>query len=390
MARGIFGRRGAPPRAGAVAAPPPGAPTTAAGQHPASGVPWSLRVGAEYAWRLLVFAAALYVLLIPVRAVRLVVFAVAAALLLAALLSPLVRALRGLGLPRALAAALAFLGGLAAIVGVGYFIGDQFAANFATLTVNVQDGVRQVREWLAVGPLHLSDAQIRSFSQQVIDSLARNRDKLASAGVTTATVAVEVVSGTLVALFTTYFFLYDGERIWRWVVRLFPRGAESPVAGAGERAWVTLTAYVRGIIVVAFVDAVFIGIGIAVLGVPLAVPLAALVFLGAFVPLVGATLTGAVAVLVALVAKGFVTAVLVLVIIIAVQQIEGHLLQPLILGRAVSVHPLAVVLAVASGAILAGIGGALVAVPLVAVINTVVSYLVRERAAAAPPGARAP
>jgi predicted PurR-regulated permease PerM len=163
------------------------------------------------------------------------------------------------------------------------------------------------------------------------------------------------------------------------VLKLFPTSARDAMAGAGPRAWATLTGYIRGTLTIAFIDALFIGIGIALLGVPMAVPLAVVVFLGAFVPLVGALISGILAVAVSMVTQGPVTALLVLAVVVGVQQIEGHLLQPFILGRAVKVHPLAVVLAVTSGSLLAGIGGAVVAVPLVAVVNSVAVHLVRYR-----------
>ncbi|KJY46402.1 membrane protein, partial [Streptomyces sp. NRRL S-444] len=189
------------------------------------------------------------------------------------------------------------------------------------------------------------------------------------------TVLVEVLTGILLAMFSTLFLLYDGKRIWTWVQGLVPAAARPGVAGAGPRAWRTLTAYVRGTVLVALIDAIFIGLGIYFLKVPMAVPLAVFIFLFAFIPLVGAVVSGALAVVVALVTQGPWTALMVLAVVLAVQQIEGHVLQPFILGRAVRVHPLAVVLSVAAGGMVAGIGGAVVAVPLVAVTNTVVVYL---------------
>lgn len=189
------------------------------------------------------------------------------------------------------------------------------------------------------------------------------------------TVLVEVITGLLLAMFATLFLLYDGKRIWLWSLKLVPAAARPGVAGAGPRAWRTLTAYVRGTMIVAMIDAVFIGVGIHFLGVPLAVPIGVVIFLSSFVPLVGAVVSGALAVVVALVTEGVFTALMALMVVLLVQQIEGHVLQPFILGRAVRVHPLAVVLAVATGGIVAGIGGAVVAVPLVAVGNTVVGYL---------------
>jgi predicted PurR-regulated permease PerM len=179
----------------------------------------------------------------------------------------------------------------------------------------------------------------------------------------------------VLVMFILFFFLRDGKRIWDWIVGLAPRRARSPIRGAAERAWWTLGGYVRATVLVAFVDAIGIGTGVAILRVPLALPLAALVFLGAFIPVVGATVTGAVAVLVALVTVGPVKALIALGIVIAVQQLEGHVLQPLIMGRAVALHPLAVILSIASGVVIAGIIGGLVAVPILAVLNTAIRYL---------------
>ena len=187
--------------------------------------------------------------------------------------------------------------------------------------------------------------------------------------------AADIGTGFFIVLFSTFFMLSGGDRIWAWVVRLFPRTARSRVNGAGVRAWATLTAYVRATVIVAITDGAGVGIAAAVLGVPLALPLGVLVFLGAFVPIVGALVTGIVAVLVALVAKGPVVALVMLGAVIAVQQLESHVLQPFLMGRAVAVHPLAVILSIAAGVLLAGIVGGLFAVPIAAVVNVVAAYL---------------
>jgi predicted PurR-regulated permease PerM len=191
---------------------------------------------------------------------------------------------------------------------------------------------------------------------------------------------VEILSGTFLVLFALFFFLRDGRMIWRFSVNLLPSQAREPLDHAGLAAWRTLASYVRATVLVAFIDAVGIYIGLELLNVPLALPLGALVFLTAFIPIIGATLSGAVAVLVALVTNGFFTAIVVLIIVIAVQQIEGHLLQPLIMGRAVAIHPLAVIVGIASGLVLGGIIGALIAVPIIAVLNTGIRYLANYRA----------
>ncbi|GAA2259322.1 AI-2E family transporter [Kitasatospora cystarginea] len=348
---------------------------------PVDAVPWTLRVAAESTWRLLLLAAALYLVFRVVDMLRLVAFAVLAALLISALLEPTVSWLRRHGVPRSLAAAATFLSGLAGIGLVGWFVVWQVSTNLNSVTGKVQAGVNQLREWLVTGPLHLTQQQINDFAKQITNAIGTNSDQITSAGFTGVTIAVEVLTGVLLAAFTTFFLLYDGARIWSWLLRGLPRHSRYALAGAGPKAWATLTAYVRGTVCVAFIDALCIGIGIQLLGVPLAMPLAVIVFLGAFVPLVGALVTGTIAVLIALVTQGPFIALMVLVVLVAVQNIEGHLLQPLILGRAVRVHPLGVVLGVATGSIIGGIGGAIVAVPLIAVTNTVVSHL-RQRNAA--------
>ncbi|MFF4651314.1 AI-2E family transporter [Streptomyces sp. NPDC001380] len=376
-----------PSPAGPAQAAPAGPPAYERDLHPgraatpAEAVPWGVRVAAEGAWRLLLLGAALYVVFRVVTTLRLVALAFIAAILITALLQPTVAWLRRQGLPKSLAAAGTFLSGLVGIGLVGWFVVWQVSTNLGSVTSRVQEGVDKLRGWLVKGPLHLTDKQIGDFAKQISKAIGTNSEAITSAGFTGVTIAVEVLTGVVLAAFCTFFLLYDGERIWQWTLRGLPRHSRYAMAGAGPRAWATLTSYVRGTVLVAFIDSVCIGIGLAFLHVPLAVPLAVIIFLGAFVPLVGALVTGTIAVLIAIVTQGVFTAVMVLVVLVLVQQIEGHLLQPLILGRAVRVHPLAVVLAVAAGSILAGIGGAVVAVPLVAVTNTVVGYLRRRNAA---------
>ncbi|GAA1382888.1 hypothetical protein GCM10009639_02480 [Kitasatospora putterlickiae] len=348
---------------------------------PAEAVPWGLRVAAESTWRLLLLGGALYVVFYIVDMLRLVAFAVLASLLISALLEPTVSWLRRHGVPRSLAAGGVFMSGLAGIGLVGWFVVWQVTTNLETVTSKVKAGVDQLRDWLITGPLHLTEQQITDFANQITKAISTNTEQITSASLTGAQIAVEVLTAVLLAFFTTFFFLYDGERIWNWALRGLPRHSRYAMAGAGPKAWATLTAYVRGTVCVAFIDAVCIGIGIQLLGVPMALPLAVIIFLGAFVPLVGALVTGTVAVLIALVTTTPWTALMVLAVLIAVQQIEGHVLQPLILGRAVRVHPLGVVLGVAAGSIIGGIGGAIVAVPLIAVTNTVVTHLRRRNEA---------
>ncbi|MFJ3926663.1 AI-2E family transporter [Streptomyces sp. NPDC090022] len=342
---------------------------------PVTVVPWGMRVAAEVSWRLLLLAGMLWVLMKVISEVRLVVLAFAAALLVTALLQPFVVRLRRLGLPRGLATAVTAILGFVVIGLVGWFVVWQVMENLDDLSNRVKEGINELKQWALDSPFHVTEQQINDIAKNLTDTIGTNTEEITSAGLQGVTVMVEVLTGILLAMFSTLFLLHDGKKIWRWVLGLVPVTARPGVAGAGPRAWRTLTAYVRGTVIVALIDAIFIGLGIYFLNVPMAVPLAVFIFLFAFIPLVGAVVSGALAVVVALVTQGVFTALMVLIVVLAVQQIEGHVLQPFILGRAVRVHPLAVVLSVAAGGLIAGIGGAVVAVPLVAVTNTVVGYL---------------
>ncbi|RFU86699.1 AI-2E family transporter [Streptomyces triticagri] len=358
-----------------VPAPPDYAPAIAARPEAAAAVPWGLRVAAEAGWRLLVLAGALWVLMRAISAVQLVVLAFVAALLITALLQPTVARLKHLGLPRGLATAVTFIAGFVIMGLVGWFVVWQVMENIDTLSNRVQEGIDELQRWLLESPFHVTEDQIKDIAKNLREAVGTNTEEITTAGLEGVTVMVEILTGILLAMFSTLFLLYDGKRIWKWCLKLVPAQARPGVAGAGPRAWRTLTAYVRGTVIVALIDAIFIGLGIYFLDVPMAVPLAVFIFLFAFIPLVGAVISGALAVVVALVTQGVFTALMALIVVLAVQQIEGHILQPFILGRAVRVHPLAVVLSVAAGGLIAGIGGAVVAVPLVAVTNTVVGYL---------------
>lgn len=333
-------------------------------------VPRGLRVSAAWAWRLIVIGITVIALLRLVGMITIVVVPLVIALLLAALLSPAVGRLRRLGLHRSLATAIVVVGGLAAVVGTLTLVITAFINGLPELTKRAQEGLDEIQEWFKTGPLHMTDLQMSNLLKQIREVVTDNQGKLTDLGVTTATTAVEIVSGTFLVLFALFFFLRDGRQIWKFSLYLVPAASRENVDQAGMASWRSLVSYVRATVLVAFIDALGIGLALYFLGVPLALPLAALVFLTAFIPIVGATLSGAVAVLVALVTNGLVTALVVLAAVIAVQQIEGHLLQPLIMGRAVAIHPLAVIVGIAGGLVLGGIIGALIAVPIIAVLNT--------------------
>jgi predicted PurR-regulated permease PerM len=279
------------------------------------------------------------------------------------------------GAPRGGAVALVLLTGIAIVGGMLTFVVSQFVTGLPGLVEQVTHSIESARTWLIEGPAHLSKDQITNAGNSAIEALRNNQEKLTSGALSTAATVTEIVTGALLTLFTLIFFLHGGRNIWQFVTKIFPENVRERVRDAGRAGFGSLIGYVRATFLVALVDAVGIGTGLAIMGVPLALPLASLVFLGAFIPLVGAVIAGFLAVVVALIAKGLIYALITLALIIAVQQLEGHVLQPLVMGRAVSVHPLAVVLAIAAGGVLAGIVGALLAVPTVAFLNSAIRVL---------------
>jgi predicted PurR-regulated permease PerM len=350
-------------------------------------IPHGVRLAAEWSWRTLVIVAAAAVVLWLVGRLSLVLIPLAIALLLSALLTPAVQRLRRQArFPRSLATVTVLVGGLIAVAGTLTLVVTQFVNGLPALVGRSTDGIRQIQAWLRNGPLHLSNQQLNGTADAAQKWLDEHRNMLASGAVSTAGTAVEVLASAFLVLFATFFFLRDGGRIWRFLVGLLPAAAREPMARAGEQSWLTLVAYVKATVLVAFIDAVGIGLALFILRVPFALSLAALVFLSSFVPIVGATVSGAVAVLVALVTRGPLIALVVLIAVVLVQQLEGHVLQPLIMGRAVAIHPLAVIVAIATGVVLAGIIGALVAVPVVAVLNTGIRHLIHRRAEPPPDG----
>ncbi|WP_426594538.1 AI-2E family transporter [Cellulomonas sp. McL0617] len=339
-------------------------------------VPPSIRAAAGWSWRLLLIGAALAVLLWLLNELKVVVVPIAVALLVTVLLAPFVGWLqRHTRLPRVAAVAISLAAMVLLVAGLVTLATRSIIKGIGQLWTQASEGIDKLTSWLATGPLQLTTEDISKYIDTIRESFSGSNSGLVSGALHATTTVGHVAAGTLIALFCTFFFLLDGRTIWSWVVGLLPRGSREHVHQAGRRGLVTLGAYTRTQILVAAVDALGIGIGAAILRVPLALPLAVLVFLGSFVPIVGAVVTGSVAVLVALVANGPLNALLMLAVVLLVQQIEGHGLQPFLMGHAVSLHPVAVLLAVAAGSFVAGIVGALFAVPLVATLNTVILYL---------------
>ncbi|MEV0334012.1 AI-2E family transporter [Nocardia sp. NPDC050717] len=337
-----------------------------------------VRKAAAWSWRLLIIFAALLAVGMLVQKFATVVIPLAIALLAAALLAPLVDWMQRVGIPRSLGVFVAMVGSIGLLAGIMTFVVEQFVDGVPGLSNEVTNSVHKVQDWLINGPAHLSDQQIRSAGDTIVRTIQDNREALTSGALTTATTIGHILTGAFLILFILIFFLYGGDQIWHFVTRIIPTAHREKVRTAGELGFGTLVGFVRATVAVAAVDAIGIGAGLAILHVPLALPLASLVFISAFIPIIGAFFAGFVAVFIALVTKGLVTALIVLGIIIAVMQLEGHVLQPLLLGRAVSIHPLAVVLAIAAGLVVGGIAGALLAVPLIAVGNTAIRYLLAD------------
>jgi putative heme transporter len=334
-----------------------------------------VRKTAAWAWRLLVILTAAVVVLWVLKRLEIIVVPVLLALMISALLVPAVDWMDRRGLPRGAAVAVVLLGGFAILGGILTFVVTQFIVGLPDLTEQITHSIDNTRRWLIEGPAHLRSEQIDNAGNAAIQALHNNQAKLTSGALSTAATITELVTGAVLVLFTLIFFLYGGRNIWQYVVKIFPIGVRDRVMEAGSAGYGSLIGYVRATFLVALTDAAGVGTGLAIMGVPLALPLASLVFLGAFIPLIGALISGLLAVVVALLAKGIVYALLTLGLLIVINQVEAHLLQPLVMGRAVSIHPLAVVLAIATGGVLAGIPGALLAVPTVAFLNNAVQVL---------------
>jgi predicted PurR-regulated permease PerM len=337
-----------------------------------------VRRAAAWSWRLLVILAAAFVIWTLLERLGVVVVPIALALILTSLLLPAVDALDRYGAARGGAVAFVLLLGLTILVGIMSFVVNQFVDGAPLLADEVTRSIEGTRDWLVSGPLHLSGDQLKQAGDSVIDAIRTHQSQLTSGALSTAGTIAEIVTGALLTLFIVIFLLLGGRGIWQFVTQAVPRTQSSRVREAGAAGFHSLAGYARATSLVALVDAVAIGSGLAIMGIPLALPLASLIFVGAFVPVVGAVITGFLAVIVALLTKGLVYALITFALIIAVMQLEAHVLQPLVMGRAVSIHPLAVVLGITTGGVLAGIIGALLAVPAIAFLNSFVRVLVAE------------
>ena len=343
--------------------------------QPIERQPQWLRWTSDVAWRVLVVAAALAVVMWLLVRIRVVVVPVILGAFIASLWSPIVRRMKNRGLPPLLATWIATLLGIGALALVGWGIGGAIASRSTELADSVAEGWESILEWLETGPLGLDEDSVTEQIEALVDRIRDNAGSLLSGALGGAGVVTEAVAGIFFTAVAAFFIIKDGDRAWRWLLARLPESRREEVHEAGSVAWVTMRRYLGGTAAVGVADATLIGIALAILGVPLALPLAVLVFFGAFFPFIGALVTGLVAALVTLATNGVTDALIIVAVVTAVQQVEGDVLAPLLLGRAVDLHPFVVLVVIAIGIVVAGILGAFLAVPVVGVGVQIVRHL---------------
>lgn len=345
-----------------------------------------LRVTAAYAWRLLVVGVVAYLVLRILGHLMTVVVPFTISLLITAALRPLTSWLHRHRVPRAIATIITLIVAVVVIGGIIALVVTRAINEAPQLATEVNDLIPKVQHWLINGPLHLDQNTINHFSDTLTRLINRNASALTNTAVSTGRTALDVLAALVLGLFTTIFLLYDGERVWHFVCRCLPRAARPRADAAGQAAWTSLSHYVRSQVLIALFHGLSVGITLAILGVPLVMPLALLVAIGSFVPLVGAIVAGILAAAVAALSHGLLAVVVVAAVLILDSQVEGHILQPLVIGRYVHLHPLAVILSLAVGTFLLGVFGALIAVPSVACLNSAIRALVPAEEEQGPAG----
>jgi predicted PurR-regulated permease PerM len=352
--------------------------------QPTPEVPHWLRVSAGTAWRLLVLAAAAVVAARAVLAVELVAIALFGAAVITSVLRPLANLLDRV-MPRALATIISFVVALAAIGGIGTFVGVSVSNQVPRLTAELINGIGQINQFLASMPAPISELDLTSIGDEITDWLRTNSSEIFTEVVSQFGVLGEVMTALILALFCSIFFINSGAKMSHWLLDQMRPATAKMLYAAGHAAWSTFSGYTRGIVIVGCTNGLLAGIGLAILGIPLATPIGVLVAMGTFIPYIGSAIAMSVAIVVALAAKGVWWALAVVAMIAIIGQIEGHLLQPLIMAKQVSLHPVVVAVTVVSGMLLGGVIGAIVAVPIVAVIWSVFATLRARQAGAADP-----
>lgn len=335
----------------------------------AGSVPRWLQTSAAWSWRLLLLAAALYVAARVAALLYIVVVPCAAAILLTALLQPLTAPLRRRGMSPLAATWCILLLAIVLLGGAGWLVTTRVQADYPSLVTQFKHTTTQVQAWLAGPPFHLHTGSLQQLSNDVVKYLSQHKSAVEGTVVTGSRIVVELLAGVVLCFFVSFFLIKDGTRIWQWLTSRFQPERRRRANLAGAAAWQAVVYYVRGTVAVAAIHAVVLGVTLTIIGAPLVAPLALFMFLAAFVPLLGVLVAGAVALLVVLATKGWIAAIIVLIVMVVMNQLEGHLLQPQVVGKMVRLHPLAVILVLAVGAVVAGIAGAVVAVPITAAIT---------------------
>ena len=338
-------------------------------------VPRGLVVAAAYSWRFLLVVAAAAVLVYGLVKLRLLVFPIIIALMLSTIVAPAAGWLAKRGLQRGLASFMVILGGLLALVGVIVLVAPLVAGELDEVGTSLREGTDRILRYLAEGPFEVSEQDVDRYIDQAFDQIGESRGQIASGVVAGAIRLVEVIAGILLTIVLLFFFVRDGDRINRWIESHFHDRNQRHAREIGLRAWAVLRGYVRGIVIIALFDGTAIGVTVFVIGAPLAVPLGLITFFAAFFPIVGAIVAGVIAALVTLVTSGVTDALIVTAVTIVVNQLEGDILQPLVMGKSLNLHPVAILVALTAGGILAGVPGAFLAVPVAAVAATVGNYL---------------
>jgi predicted PurR-regulated permease PerM len=347
-----------------------------------------LQTAAAWSWRLIAVGVAVYFGARVVSALRIVVLPCGAALLFTALLQPLAARLRRTGMPALAATWCTLLAAIAVLAGAGTLIANRVSSEYGTLVNQLAHTTRQLQHYLVTGPFHVRQRTLQQLSNTILHWLNSHRSVVAGTVVTGGRIALEIAAGVVLTLFVTFFLIKDGDRIWRWITGGLRPQARARAERAGRAAWQTLVYYIRGTVLVAAIHAAVIGVALLIIGVPLVGPLVVLVFVASFVPLIGILIAGVVAILVTIATKGLIAAVVLLVIFVVENQVESHLLQPVVLGRIVRLHPLAIILVLAVGEVVGGIAGAIVAVPTAAALYRALPLL-RDTADSEPAGGEA-
>jgi predicted PurR-regulated permease PerM len=399
MANGVAGRRTAEPRAGEGAgaandAVPDGGPTdtprppaalpeaTRPDRAPGAEVPRWLQTGAAWSWRLLLLAIAAYIVARVAAVLYLVVVPCAAAILLTALLQPLAGRLRRAGLGPLGATWCTLLLAIVPLAGAVFLVTSRVRAEYPNLVTQFKHTTADIQSWLAGSPFHLRTGSLQTLSNNVVKYLSQHKSLVEGTVVTGSRIVVEILAGVVLCFFVSFFLIKDGGRIWAWLISRLEAGRKRRTDLAGHAAWQAIVYYVRGTVAVAAIHAVVMGITLTILGAPLVAPLALFMFLAAFVPLVGMLVAGGLAILVVLATKGWIAALILFGIMVVMNQLEGHLLQPQVVGKMVRLHPLAVILVLAVGGVVAGIAGAVVAVPITAAVTSAARALRDDDSAA--------